>query len=127
MVGGILPDTGEEIIKSPDTGSIPKSETAEDGIKGRFPKRAAPDGDGSHFKFQSKEIRTQHTGGKAWSRTKDRIAIPHNGIGKGKIQIPELHDIILGAIWKHERIGIKLNEIRYESILIGGIAARITR
>ena len=46
---------------------------------------------------------------------------------QGKIKIPELHDIIPGAFRKHEGIRIKLKETGYESILTGGMAARITR
>lgn len=37
----ILPDTGKEIIKGSDTGSISKSETTKDCIKGSFPEHAA--------------------------------------------------------------------------------------
>ena len=48
-------------------------------------------------------------------------------ISLGKVQIPELHDIIPGTFRKYEGIRIKLKEIGYESILIGGMAARITR
>ena len=54
VVGAILPDAGKEIIKSPNTRGIAKREPAEDGIKGRFLKHAAPDSDGSNFQFQSK-------------------------------------------------------------------------
>jgi hypothetical protein len=50
----------------------------------------------------------------------------NNGIGKGKIQIPELHDIIPGAFGKNKGIRIKFEEFGYESILISGMAARIT-
>ena len=39
----------------------------------------------------------------------------------------ELHDIIPGAIRTRKGIRIKFQKIRYESILIGGMAARITR
>ena len=60
-------------------------------------------------------------------RAKDRIAILHKGIRQGKIEIPELHDIVPGAFGKHKGIRIKFQEIGYESILIGGMAARITR
>ena len=49
VVRVILPDAGKEIIKSPDAGSIPERETAEDGIKGSFPEHAAPDRDGSYL------------------------------------------------------------------------------
>ena len=51
IVGGVLPDAGKEIIKSPDAGSIAELETAEDGVKGSFTKHAAPDGNGSHFQL----------------------------------------------------------------------------
>ena len=60
-------------------------------------------------------------------RPKNRVTLLHNGIRQGKIQIPELHDIIPGAFGKHKGIGIKLKKIGYESILIGGMAARISR
>ena len=123
----ILPDAGKEIIKSPDAGSIPERETAKDGIKRGFPEHAAPDRDGSYLQLQSKQIGAQHAGRKPGFRTKNRVAVPHNGICKGKIQIPELHDIVPSAFGKHKGIGIKLKKIGYESILIGGMAARITR
>ena len=123
----ILPDAGKEIIKSPDAGSIPESETAEDGIKRSFPEHAAPDGDGSYLQLQSKQIGAQHAGRKSRLRTKNRVTLLHNGIRQGKIQIPELHDIIPGTFRKHEGIRIKLKKIGYKSILIGGMAARISR
>ena len=53
---------------------------------------------------------------------KNRVAILHNGIRPGKIEIPELHDIIPDTFRKNKGIGIKLKEIGYESILIGGMA-----
>ena len=127
VVPVILPDAGKEIIKSPNAGSIPERETAEDGIKRSFPEHAAPDRDGGYFQLQSKQIGTQHTGRKPWFGTKDRITILHKGISQGKIEIPKLHDIVPGAFGKHKGIRIKFQEIRYESILIGGMAARITR
>ena len=127
IVGVVLPDAGKEIIKSPDAGSIPESETAEDGIKRSFPEHAAPDGDGSYLQLQSKQIGAQHAGRKSRLRTKNRVTLLHNGIRQGKIQIPELHDIIPGTFRKHEGIRIKLKKIGYKSILIGGMAARISR
>ena len=127
IVGAALPDAGKEIIKSPDTGSIPKRETAEDGIKRSFPEHAAPDRDGGYLQLQSKQIGTQHTGRKPWFGAEDRITILHKGISQGKIEIPKLHDIVPGAFGKRKGIRIKFQEIGYESILIGGMAARITR
>ena len=107
MFGIILPDAGKEIIKSPDTRSIPEGETAEDGIKWGFPEHAAPDGDGSYFEFQSKQIGAQHAGRKPGFRAKNRVTFLHNGIGQGKIEIPKLHDIIPSAFRKHKGIRIK--------------------
>ena len=51
IVPAVLPDTGKEIIKSPDTGSISKRESTEDYIKRSFPEHVAPDGAGSYFQF----------------------------------------------------------------------------
>ncbi|WP_455056003.1 hypothetical protein [Merdimonas faecis] len=127
VIGVILPDAGKEIIKRPDTGSIPERETTKDGIKGSFPEHAAPDRDGSYFQFQRKQIGAQHAGREPGFRAENRITLLHNGICLGKIQIPELHDIIPGTFRKYEGIRIKLKKIGYESILIGGMAARITR
>ena len=127
IVGVVLPDAGKEIIKSPDAGSIPERETAKDGIKGSFPEHAAPDRDGSYFQLQSKQIGTQHAGREPGFRAKNRVTLLHNGIRQGKIQIPELHDIIPGTFRKHEGIRIKLKKIGYKSILIGGMSARISR
>ena len=45
----ILPNAGEEIIKSPNAWGIAKRETTEDGIKRSFLKHAAPNRDRSHF------------------------------------------------------------------------------
>ena len=103
----VLPDSGKEIIKSPDTGGIAEGKPAEDSIKRSFPEHATPDSDGSHFQFQSKQIRTQHTGRKTWFRTKNGVAVLHDGIGRGKIEIPELYDIIPGAFGKYKGIWIK--------------------
>ena len=127
MIGIILPDAGKEIIKSPDTRSIPERESAEDGIKRSFPEHAAPDRDGSHFELQRKQVGAQHAGREAWFRSQNRVALLHNGIRKGKIKKPELHDIVPGAFGTRKGIWIKFQEIGYESILIGGMAARITR
>ena len=107
IIGVVLPDAGKEIIKSPDTGSIPEGETAEDGIKRSFSEHAAPDGDGSYFEFQSKQIGAQHAGRKPGFRAKNRVTFLHNGIGQGKIEIPKLHDIIPSAFRKHKGIRIK--------------------
>ena len=49
VVSVILTDAEKEIIKSPNAGSIPERESAEDGIKRGFPEHAAPDRDGSYF------------------------------------------------------------------------------
>ena len=122
-----MPDAGKEIIKSSDTGSISERESAKDGIKRSFPEHAAPDGDGSYFQSQSKQIGAQHAGREPGFRTQSRVTLLHNGIRQGKIQIPELHDIISGAFGKYKGIRIKFQKIGYESILIGGMAARISR
>lgn len=127
IVRVILPDAGKEIIKSPDAGSIPEGKSAKDGIKRSFPEHATPDRDGGNLQLQSKQIGAQHTRREPGFRTKNRVTLPHNGICQGKIQIPELHDIVPGAFRKGKGIRIKLKKIRYESILIGGMAARITR
>ena len=58
---------------------------------------------------------------------KDRIAFLHNGICLEKVKIPELNDIIPGAFRKSKRVRVKLKELGYESILIGGMTARVTR
>ena len=49
VVSVILTDAEKEIIKSPNAGSIPERESAEDGIKRGVPEHAAPDRDGSYF------------------------------------------------------------------------------
>ncbi|WP_050642001.1 MULTISPECIES: hypothetical protein [Clostridia] len=69
----------------------------------------------------------QHTRGESWCGSKDRITVLHNGICQGKIEIPELYDIIPCAFRKPKGIRVKFQEIGYESILIGGISAGITR
>ena len=127
VVPVILPDAGKEIIKSPNTGSIPERETAEDGIKRSFSEHAAPDSNRSYLQLQSKQIGAQHTGREPGLRAKNRVTFLHNGISQGEIQIPELYDIIPGAFGKYKGIGIKFQKIGYESILIGGMAARIIR
>lgn len=60
-------------------------------------------------------------------RAKDRIIFLHNEVGQGKIEMEELHDIVPGAFRKHKGIRVKLKEIGYESILVGGMAAGVTR
>ena len=60
-----------------------------------------------------------------WSE--DRVALLHDGISEGEVKIPELDDIIPSVFWKDKGIGIEFEEFGYESILIGGMAARITR
>ena len=57
----------------------------------------------------------------------NRVAILHNGIGQGQVEIPELHNIIPDAFGKYKGIGIKLKGFTYESILIGGMVDGISR
>ena len=123
----MLPDAGKEIIKSANAWGIAERETAEDGIKGSFLKHAAPDSDGSNFQFQGKQIGAQHAGREPWRRAKDRVAVPHDGIRLGKVEVPELHDIVPGAFGKHKGIRVKFKELGYESILKGGMTAGVTR
>ena len=127
MVGVILPDAGKEIIKGAHTRGITEAEPTEYGIKWSFLEHAAPDSDRSHFQFQSKQVGAQHTGRKAGLWAKNGVAFLQNGIGLGKIKVPELHDIVPGAFRKHKGLRIKFKELGYESILIGGMAAGITR
>ena len=123
----VHPNAGEEIIKSANAGGIAEGEAAEDGIKGSFPEHAAPDSDGSNFQFQSKQVGAQHAGREPWFRAKNRIAFLHDRIRLGKIEKPELHDIIPSAFGKHKGIRVKFKELGYESILKGGMTARVTR
>ena len=127
VVGVMLPDAGKEIIKSTNTRGIAERETAENGIKGRFLKHAAPDSDGSNFQFQSKQVGAQQAGRESWFRAKDRVTFLHNRIRLGKIEKPELDDIIPGAFGKNKGIRVKFKELGYESILKGGMTARVTR
>ena len=60
-------------------------------------------------------------------RPKDRVALLHDGISQGEVKIPELNDIIPGVFGKDKGIRIKFEELGYESILVGGMAAGITR
>ncbi len=69
----------------------------------------------------------QHAGRESWFRAKNRVTFPHDRIRLGKIEIPELHDIIPSAFWKHKGIRVKFKELGYESILKGGMTARVTR
>ncbi len=127
VAGVMLPDAGKEIIKSTDTRGITERETAEDGIKGSFLKHAAPDSDGRDFQLQSKQVGAQHAGREPGFRAKNRVTILHDRISLGKIEIPELHDIIPGGFGKDKRVRVKLKEVGYESILIGGMTAGVTR
>lgn len=61
------------------------------------------------------------------SRGSGPKTVLHDGVRQGKIEIPELHDIIPGAFGKYEGIRIKFEKLGYESILIGGMTAGITR
>jgi hypothetical protein len=58
-----------------------------------------------------------------------RFQMPAFQQGKklGKIEIPELHDIIPSAFGNHKGIRVKFKELGYESILKGGMTARVTR
>ena len=123
----IQPKAGEEIIKGANAWGIAERETTEDGIKRSFPEHAAPESDRSDFQFQSKQVGAQHTGREPGFWSENGIAVQHNRIGLGKIKIPELHDIIPGAFGKYKGIRIKLKEIGYEILLIGGMSARVTR
>lgn len=127
VVCGIIPDAGKEIIKGTNARGIAEREATEEGIKGSLPEHAAPVSDGSHFQFQSKQVGAHHAGRKAWLRSKNRVTLLHNGIGLGKIEIPEQHDIIPGRFRENKGIRIKFKEVGYESILIGGMSARISR
>ena len=86
-----------------------------------------PDSNGSNFQLQGKQIRTQHTGREPWFWSKDGVTLLHDGVSEGEVKIPELDDIIPSVFGKDKGIGIKFEELGYESILIGGMAAGITR
>src|SRR5699024_9086583 len=107
VVPVILPDAGKEIIKSPDTRSIPERKSTEDCIKGSFPEHAAPDADGSDRECKSTEIGAQYVGRKAGFRDKNKGTLMHIEIGQGKIEIPKLHDIIPSGFRKEKGIRIK--------------------
>ena len=92
--------TPSSSIVNTDTRGMAERETAEDGIKRSFLKHAAPDSDRSNFQFQSKQIGAQHAGRRPLFRAKNRVAFLHDRIRFGKIEIPELHDIIPGAFEK---------------------------
>ena len=81
----------------------------------------------SLIKSGLKSPRSYHAGREAWFRSQNRVALLHNGIRKGKIKKPELHDIVPGTFGKNKGIRIELKEIGYKGILIGGMTARITR
>ena len=102
-------------------------EAAENGIQRGLPEHTAPDSNGRNPQFQSKQIGAQHRGREPWFWSGDRVTLLHDGISEGEVQIPELDDIIPCVFRKDEGIGIKFEEFGYESILIGGMTARITR
>ena len=127
VVRVVLPDVGEEVIKSADTRGIISREAAEDGMERGLPEHAAPGSDGSDLQLQGQQVGAQHEGREPWRRAKDRVAVPHDGIRLGKVEVPELHDIVPGVPGKDKGIGIGVKEIGYKGILIGGMSARISR
>lgn len=48
-------------------------------------------------------------------------------IGRGKIKVQKLYDIVSGVFGKRKGIRIKFKKIGYESIMIGRRAIGITR
>ena len=127
VVRASFPDAGEEIIKSADTRGVIGREAAEDGIERGLLEHAAPGSDGSDLQLQGQQVGAQHAGGEPGRRAKNRVTFLHDRIRLGKIKIPELHDIIPSAFGKHKGIRVKFKELGYESILIGGMAAGISR
>ena len=77
--------------------------------------------------FEAVLEESQHAGREPWFRAKNRVTFLHDRISHGKIEKPELHDIIPGAFGKHKGIRVKFKELGYESILKGGMTARVTR
>ena len=126
VIGIILPDAGKEIIKSTDTRSIAKGEAAEDGIQRSFLKHAAPPRNGRDFKLECEQVGAEHTGREPWMWPENGVTFLHNGIGEGKVEIPELNDVIPSVFRKSKGIGVKIKELGYERILIGGMAAGVT-
>lgn len=57
------------------TGSIPKFESAEDGIEEIGFELCSPVGEGGHFKINGQEIGTLHTGGSPWPRAKHIVPV----------------------------------------------------
>ena len=53
-----IPESAEEIVKGTDTGSVPKFETAEDGIKRIDLQLGCPVSQGVNFKINRQQIRT---------------------------------------------------------------------
>ena len=111
----------------PTPGVSPKGEAAENGIQRSFPEHTAPGSNGRDFQLQGEQVGAQHTGREPWFWSEDRITFLHDGISGGEIKIEELNDIIPSVLRKGKRIRIKFEEFGYESILIGGMAAGITR
>jgi len=88
---------GRRNHKSTDTRGIICREAAEDGVERGLPEHAAPGSDGGDFQLQGEQVGAQHAGREPWRRAKDRVAVPHDGVGLGKVKVPELHDIVPGA------------------------------
>ena len=87
------PEPVMEIIKSSSTRGIADNEARKDGMEMVLFEVSGPFGIGSDLKFHGKQDGAQHIGGKPWSRAEVRIAIRHDGIEFGEIQVPEfLHD-----------------------------------
>ena len=127
IVGIRIPEPVNEIIKSTNTGSVPKFESTQDGVERVDLQLCSPVRQGSHLKINGQQIGTLHTGGSSWFRAKDRILWTQEFIRIGQVEIPKAFDDIPGGtregVWRR----IIFTEICSNKILVGGMAAGINR
>ena len=122
------PKPGEEISKGSNAGSIANGKTGDDGMQMVLLEVSSPFRIRNDFKFYRHKDRTEHIGRESGFRTKNRIAVLHEGIHFRKVKVPELfHNVPGMGRERGSSIRIIFTQLRQDTVLIGGMATDIYR
>ena len=122
------PKPPDKVVESPDTGGIADREARKDGVKKVLLEGRSPGSQGRDLELHGKQIGAQHIRRKARRRTEHRILILHELVDRGKVKVPEqFHDFPCSRVKRSIRIRIIFTKLIQDTVLIGGMAARINR
>ena len=122
------PKPGEEISKGSNAGSIANGETGDDGMQMVLLEVSSPFRIRDDLKLYRHKDRAEHIRRESGFRTKNRIAVLHEGIHFRKIKVPEFfHNVTGMGRERGSSIRIIFTQLRQDTVLIGGMATNIYR